>query len=64
MRGEGSDDEAAEGGIELVGCCAEELGVSAGDVLVGGFALLDITILPIREAFGIGHFRLALADSL
>lgn len=64
MRGEGSDDEAAEGGIELVGCCAEELGVCAGDVLVSGFAVMDVTVLPISEAFGIGHLGLALTDGL
>ena len=64
MRGEGSDDEAAESGIELVGCCAEELGIGVCDMLVGGFAVMDVTVLPINEAFGIGHFRLALTDGL
>ena len=57
MCGEGGDDEAAESAIELVGRCAEELGVGADDVLVGGFAVLEITLLPIGEAFGIGHLR-------
>ena len=26
-------------------------------MFVGGFAVLDVTVLPIGEAFGIGHFR-------
>lgn len=62
MRGEGSDDEAAEGAIELVRCCAEELGVGAFNMFVGGFAVLEVTVLPVSEAFRIGHFRLALTD--
>ena len=57
------DDEAAEGGLELVGCCAEELGVSADDVFVSGFAVLDVTSLPIGETVGIGHLRFAEAYS-
>ena len=59
-----SDDETAEGAIELVGRCAEELGVGASKVLVGGFAVLGIAILPVGEAFGIKHFRLAERDCL
>ena len=58
------DDEAAEGGIELVGRCAEELGVGAGKVFVGGFAVPDVTVLPISEAFGVGHLRLTAGDGL
>ena len=59
MGRERGDDEAAEGAVELVGGCAEELGVGADDVFVSGFAVLDVTILPIREAFGIGHLCFA-----
>ena len=59
MGGEGGDDEAAESAIELVGRCAEELGVGAGDMFVSGFAVLDVTILPISETVGIGHLRFA-----
>ena len=57
MGGEGGDDEATESAIELVGRCAEELGVGADDVFVRGFAVLDVTILPIGETVGIGHLR-------
>ena len=57
MCGEGGDDEAAEGGIELVGGCAEELGVGADDVFVSGFAVLDVTVLPKGETIWIGHLR-------
>ena len=49
MYGEGGDDEATESAIELVGRCAEELGVGAGYVLVSCFAVLDVTILSIGE---------------
>ena len=59
MSGERGDDEAAEGAIELVGGCAEELGVGTGDMFVSGFAVLDVTILPIGETVGIGHLRFA-----
>ena len=52
-----SDDEATEGAVELVGSCAEELSVGSFDVFVSGFAVLDVTVLPIDETFGIGHFR-------
>ena len=55
----GSDDEAAKSGIILVGRCAQELGVGTCDVLVSGFAVLDVTVLPIRETFGVKHFGLA-----
>ena len=64
MSGEGGDDEAAESGIELVGSCAEELGIGAGDMLAGCARVLDITLLPPGEAVRVGHLRLALADSL
>ena len=57
MGGEGGDDEATESAIELVGCCAEELGVGAGYVLVSGFAVQDVTVLPIGETIWIGHLR-------
>ena len=53
------DDEAAEGAIELVGGCAEELGVGASDMFVRGFAVLDVTSLPIGETVGIRHLRFA-----
>ena len=59
MGGEGGDDEATESAIELVGRCAEELGVGADDVFVSGFAVLDVTILPIGETVGIRHLRFA-----
>ena len=59
MRGEGGDDEATESAIELVGRCAEELGVGADDVFVSGFAVLDVTILPIGETIWIGHLCFA-----
>ena len=55
----GGDDEATEGGIELVGGCAEELGVGAGDMLVSGFAVLDVAFLPIGETVGIRHLHFA-----
>ena len=57
MGGKGGDDEAAESAIELVGCCAEELGIGASDMFVCGFAVLDVTVLPIGETVGIGHHR-------
>ena len=58
-RAERGDDEATEGAIELVGCCAEELGIGASWVLAGGFGVLEITVLPISETVGIRHLRLA-----
>ena len=64
LSGEGGDDEAAERGIELVGSCAEELGIGAGDMLAGSTDVLEITLLPPGEAVRVGHLRLALADSL
>ena len=75
LGGEGGDDEATESAVELVGRssvrgggrrsgCAEELGIGASKVLVGGFAVLDVTVLPIRETFGVKHFELAERDSL
>lgn len=63
MSGERGNDEAAEGAIELVGGCAEELGVGADDVFVRGFAVLDVTVLPIGKAVRIGHLRFAEAHS-
>lgn len=57
--GNGSYDEATEGAIELVRCCAEELGVGASDMFVRGFAVLKIAVLPIGETVGIGHLRFA-----
>lgn len=62
LGGEGGDDEAAERSVELVRGRAEETGVGAGDVLVGGFAVLDITVLPPGKAVGVGHLKLTLAD--
>ena len=67
MGGEGSDDKAAEGGVELLGGAsgsgsADELGIGAGNVLAGGFAVLEVTFLPPGEAFGIRHLNLALPD--
>ena len=70
LGGEGGDDEAAEGAVELVGRasvrgggrrsrCAEELGIGASEVLLSCLAVLDITVLPIGEADGIGHLGLA-----
>ena len=59
MGGKGGDDEAAESAIELVGRCAEELGIGADDVFVSGFAVLDVTVLPIGETVGIRHLRFA-----
>ena len=56
------DDEATEGAIELVGRCAEELGVGADDVFVSGFAVLDVTVLPIGETIWIGHLRFTEAN--
>ena len=64
LGGKGGDDEATECGIELVRSCAKELLVGTLKVLVCGFAVLDVTILPICEAFRIGHFRFAERDSL
>ena len=63
MRRNGGDDEATESAIELVGGCAEELGVGADDVFVSGFAVLDVTILPIGKAVRGGHLRFAEAHS-
>ena len=57
MGGKRGDDEAAESAIELVGYCAEEFGIGAGYVLVSGFTVLNVTVLPIGETVGIGHLR-------
>ena len=59
MGGKGGDDEATEGAVELVGCCAKELGIGASDMFVCGFAVLDVTVLPIGETVGIGHLHFA-----
>ena len=59
LGGEGGDDEATEGTIELVGCCAEKFGIGASNMFVSGFAVLDVTVLPIGETVWIGHFRFA-----
>ena len=52
-------DEATKGAIELVGCCAKKLGIGASDMFVRGFAVLEITVLPIGETVGIRHLRFA-----
>ena len=62
MCGEGGDDEAAESAIGLVGRCAEELGIGASDMFVCGFAVLDVTVLPIGETVGIRHLHFAEAN--
>ena len=59
MCGEGGDDEATESAIELVGGSAEKFGIGAGYVLVSGFAVQDVTVLPIGETIWIGHLRFA-----
>ena len=64
MYGEGGDDEATESAIELVGRCAKKLGIGASDMFVRGFAVLEITVLPISETVGIRHLRLAEVDGL
>ena len=58
-RAERGDDEATKSAIELVGCCAEELGIGASWVLACGFGVLEITVLPISETVGIRHLRFA-----
>ena len=57
MRRKGGDDEAAESAVELVGGSAEKFGVGADDVFVSGFAVVDVTVLPIGKAVRIGHLR-------
>ena len=57
------DDEAAEGGIELVLCggggvVAEETTVGAVEVLGGKLFVFGIQGLPIGETGRIGEFRL------
>ena len=75
MGGKRGYDETTESAVELVGRasvrgggrrsgCAEEFGVGACDVLVGGFAVQDVTVLPVGETFGVMHFGLAERDSL
>jgi len=59
LSGEGGDDEATEGAVELVGGSAEKFGIGAGDVFVRGFAVLDVTSLPIGETVGIRHLHFA-----
>ena len=63
-RAERGYDEATESAIELVGRCAKKLGIGASDMFVRGFAVLEITVLPVGEAVGIGHLRLAEVDGL
>lgn len=63
-RAERGYDEATECAIELVGRCAEELGIGASWVLAGGFRVLEIAVLPIGETVGIRHLRFAEADGL
>ena len=58
-RAERGYDEATECGIELVGRCAKNLGIGAGDMFVRGFAVLEIAVLPISETVGIRHLRFA-----
>jgi len=60
------DDEAAEGGIELlfglrcgVRVDAEELRISTGKTLVGEFDVLVVLLLPKGETLGVVHFRFA-----
>jgi len=55
----GCDDEATEGAVELVRSCTKELCIGAFNVFVGGFAVLDVTVMPIGEAFRVGHLILA-----
>ena len=56
---EGGDDETAEGGIELIRRCAEELGIGSRGVAIRQFAVLGIAILPVCETFEIGHLGFA-----
>ena len=63
------DDEAAEGGIELVFCggggvLAEETPVGAAEVLVREFFVFGVLLLPISETLRIVHFRFAELDRL
>ena len=64
MCGKRGNDEATESAIELVGGSAEEFGIGADDVFVSGFAVLDVTVLPIGETVGIGHLCFAELHSL
>ena len=64
LGGKGGDDEATECGIELVRSCAKELLVGTLKVLVCGFAVLDVTVSPVRETVGIGHLGFAEGYSL
>ena len=57
MRRKRCDDEATESAVELVGGSAEKFGIGAGDMFVRGFAVLDVTSLPIGETIWIGHLR-------
>ena len=65
------DDEAAEGGIELlfglrrgVRVDAEELRIGTGETLVGKFDVPVVLLLPKGETLGVVHFRFAEFDSL
>ena len=55
----GGYDEATECGIELVGCCTKELGVGTSNMFIRGFAVLEISVLPVGETVGIRHLRFA-----
>ena len=57
MCGEGGDDEATESAIELIRSCSKVFEVGASYVFVSGFAVLDVTVLPIGETVWIGHLR-------
>lgn len=62
--GDGGDDEAAESGVELVRSCTEIFFIGSLSMFTSGSAVLDVTVLPPGEAFGIGHLGFALVDGL
>ena len=57
------DDEATKCGIEFVRVGTDKFGIGASYMFVCGFAVLKIAVLPTGETVGIGHLRLAEADS-
>ena len=59
MSGEGCNNKTAEGAIKLIGRSADVFGIGSSDMLVSLLAVLDETILPISETFGVGHLRFA-----
>ena len=61
MYGEGGDDEATESAIELVGRCAEELGVGAEDVFVSVFRSFGCIPPYFRLQRGTAETRLGLS---